>query len=255
MSIDACARMVERGDADRFMSAMTAPRALRPRLMVLYAFNLEIARASWLTDEAMIAEMRLQFWRDTLDAIVTGGTSRAHDVALPLAELASEAALDFEALRAMIDARAHDIARAPFGDAVALDHYLAATGGNLMWATAQALGAKPGDEAAIRGCGAASGLAALLQAIPGLKARGWQPLSSTSPDAIAALAETGLARLSAGRQIARGPWGAALRSGWMSAAILKAARRDPSAIAAGRLQFSEFRRRGSLLYKTLVNRW
>ncbi len=46
MSIDACAALVEKGDPERFLPAMTAPVELRGRLMVLYAFNLEVARAA-----------------------------------------------------------------------------------------------------------------------------------------------------------------------------------------------------------------
>ena len=57
MSIDACAEMVRAGDPDRYLSAMTAPVASRARLLVLYAFNLEVARAPWVTKEEMIAEM------------------------------------------------------------------------------------------------------------------------------------------------------------------------------------------------------
>jgi len=45
MSFDACAALVAKGDPDRFLSAMTAPVALRGRLLTLYAFNLEVARA------------------------------------------------------------------------------------------------------------------------------------------------------------------------------------------------------------------
>ncbi|NOX39165.1 MAG: squalene/phytoene synthase family protein, partial [Alphaproteobacteria bacterium] len=72
MSVDACAALVQRGDPDRFMSAMTAPPHLRGRLMVLYAFNLEIARAAWVTSEPMIAEMRLQWWLDMVTEIREG---------------------------------------------------------------------------------------------------------------------------------------------------------------------------------------
>lgn len=66
MSIAACAALVARGDPDRFAAIMAAPPAARARLFPLYAFNLEVARAPWVTKEPMIAEMRLQWWRDVL---------------------------------------------------------------------------------------------------------------------------------------------------------------------------------------------
>jgi hypothetical protein len=66
MTLDACAALVERGDPDRFAAAMAAPPAARAKLFPLYAFNLEVARAPWVSKEAMIAEMRLQWWRDVV---------------------------------------------------------------------------------------------------------------------------------------------------------------------------------------------
>ena len=72
MTLAACAEMVRRGDPDRFLSAMTAPPDARAKLFPLYAFNLEVARAPWVTQEPMIAEMRLQFWRDALEEIAEG---------------------------------------------------------------------------------------------------------------------------------------------------------------------------------------
>ena len=55
MSLDACADLVNRGDPDRFRSAMLAPMPIRGDLLALYAFNLEVARAPWVTNEPMIA--------------------------------------------------------------------------------------------------------------------------------------------------------------------------------------------------------
>ena len=74
MTTDACAALVERGDPDRFAAVMAAPVAARTRLWPLYAFNLEVARAPWVTKEPMIAEMRLQWWRD----VVAEPAPRAH---------------------------------------------------------------------------------------------------------------------------------------------------------------------------------
>ncbi|MCB1311397.1 MAG: squalene/phytoene synthase family protein, partial [Sedimentitalea sp.] len=64
--LDACAGLVQRGDLERFMATMAAPVAARRVLFPLYAFNLEVARAPWVTQEPVIAEMRLQWWRDAL---------------------------------------------------------------------------------------------------------------------------------------------------------------------------------------------
>ena len=73
----ACAAIVERGDPLRFRTAMLAPVAQRGALFALYAFNVEVSRAPWVTKEALIAEMRLQWWRD----VVAEPSPRAHEVA------------------------------------------------------------------------------------------------------------------------------------------------------------------------------
>ena len=62
---------------------------LRFKLWPIYAFNLEIARAPWVSTQPLIAEMRLQWWRDIVEQAVQGQT-RAHEVAGPLATLIRE---------------------------------------------------------------------------------------------------------------------------------------------------------------------
>src|SRR6056297_4029883 len=112
--LTACARIVERGDPDRFASAMAAPVAAREALFPLYAFNIEVSRATWVTAEPMIAGMRLQWWADALEEIAVGGTIRRHEVVTPLARVldAEGAAL----LIGLVEARRRDTERAPFGD-------------------------------------------------------------------------------------------------------------------------------------------
>lgn len=78
-----CAGIVERGDPDRFRAAMAAPPKARAVLFPLYAFNVEVSRAPWASQEPMIAEMRLQWWRDALDEIATGKPARRHEVVTP----------------------------------------------------------------------------------------------------------------------------------------------------------------------------
>ncbi|MEM7645152.1 MAG: squalene/phytoene synthase family protein, partial [Pseudomonadota bacterium] len=91
MSVDAdiaaCADLVQRGDPARFRAVMAAPLGLRRMLFPLYAFNIEVARAPWVTQEPMIAEMRLQWWRDALEEIGAGGAVRRHEVVTPLAQI------------------------------------------------------------------------------------------------------------------------------------------------------------------------
>jgi len=132
-----CAALVERGDPVRFRAAMAAPVAARAVLFPLYAFNLEVARAPWVTAEPMIARMRLQWWRDALEEIAAGGVIRRHEVVTPLA-LAIRAE-DVPVLLRLIDARDRDVEGEAFVDAAALWSYLEATAGGLIEVAARRL--------------------------------------------------------------------------------------------------------------------
>ncbi len=252
----ACAALVERGDPDRFAALMAAPVAARGPLSVLYAFNLEVARAPWVTAEPMIAEMRLQWWRDVVDDAAQGVT-RGHEVAGPLAELIRATNLPVDVLDALIAARRWDAYRDAFADQAALDHYLEDTGAGLMWATARALGAPDTAEPVARGIGWATALAGYLRAVPELEARGRIPLVDGRADAVAELARRGLARLDHARQgRAAVPPAArpALLAGWATRGLLGQVVADPAIVAEGRMGLSEFARRWGLLRAAITGR-
>ncbi len=240
MSFAACAGIVERGDPERFLATMAAPVAARRVLFPLYAFNVEVARAPWVTKEPMIAEMRLQWWRDALEEIASGGPVRRHEVTTPLAEV-----LDAEGARALdrlVAARRWDVYTDAFEDAAHFADYLEATSGVLMWQAARALGADDALKRSVSSFGAASGLARYLRAIPELEARGRKPMVDGRPDAVAALAKAALGQ-------ADRPDGAkaATLEGWLAAPVLAQAARDPGRVAAGTLGLSGFRSKLRLL--------
>lgn len=229
----ACARITEKGDPDRFSALMAAPPAARAQLFPLYAFNVEVARAPWVTEEAMIAEMRLQWWRDALGEIAAGGLVRRHEVVTPLAlGLTPRIA---EMLDASVAARRWDIYRDTFEDAAHFEAYLDQTAGHLMWASVAILGS--GDEAEVRRLAFAQGLAGFLRAVPELEARGRVPLVDGREEAVRLLARRGLDALNAFRRakVDRAAW-PALMPAFAARPVLSLAARDPRAVAQGRLQ-------------------
>ncbi len=252
------AEIVRAGDPDRHAASLAAPEGARAKLWPLYAFNLEIARAPYVTQEPLIAQMRLQFWADVLDDIDTGAPARAHEVAAPLSALWRAEGLPVALGQAMIAARHWDIARDPFADDAALVAHLDATAGNLMWLAARVLGARDDAEPVVRDMAFASGLANWLAAVPALQAAGRVPLVDDSDAAIRALAQQGLARLTRARtQRGRVPKPAtpAVLTGWQAGAVLRNAGRNPALVRAGGLHRSEFVRRGGLLLRALSGRW
>ncbi len=257
MSIDACAALVQRGDPDRFAAVMAATIPQRARLFPIYAWNLEVARAPWVTKEHLIAEMRLQWWRDVVENAASGA-ARAHEVAGPLHVVIKECGLPVDVMDRLIAARRTDIDTAPFADLAAFDAYIEATGAGLMWLAGCALGAPASAEPALRDYGWAMGLANYLRAVPDLKARGREPLVDGSPQGITRLAEAGRARLRRARSLRHTICGAArpaLLAGWQSTVLLAQAATDPDAVIKGRLGLSEFSRRGRLLWQVTTGRW
>ncbi len=255
-AIQACADLVQRGDPDRFRATMMAPVAAREILFPLYAFNLEVARAAWVTSEPMIAEMRLQFWRDVIEDAGKGKAPRAHEVAAPFAALIQSKSLPVDALDASVAARRWDIYNDPFEDEAAFEAYLNDTGATLIWACALALGAGSQHEPAIRAFGRASALAALFLAVPELTSRSRIPLVDGRPDNVRALAQSGLNGIKLAQK-AKLPkqLNPALWAGWRAKALLTRAVQNPYHVNEGTLPESGFSRDFGLFQRVWLNRF
>ncbi|QFT80585.1 Squalene/phytoene synthase [Roseovarius sp. THAF27] len=250
--IMACAGLVHRGDPERFAATMAAPVPAREKLFPLYAFNVEVSRAPWVTQESMIAEMRLQWWRDVLEEIRTGAEVRRHEVATPLARVLDT---DMAArLDALVEARRWDIYRDPFEDMSAFRGHLTNTSGLLLLAAARTLGDAP--EEPILKAGYAQGVANWLRAVPELERQGRIPLVEGTHAAIRALADDALTDLAEARRTRPAPEvRPAMLALWQTDAILKKARRDPAAVSENRLTLPPFRSRLGLMHRALTGRW
>jgi phytoene synthase len=253
MSIDACAGIVLRGDPDRYAAVMAMPVPLRAGLFVLFAFNLEVARAPWASKEALICEMRLQWWRD----IVAEPTPRAHEVAAPLHALIKQHNLPLDVIDRLIAARSWDIYTDPFDDAAAFDKYLDDTMGGLLWLCALVGGAAPQAERHVRQFAWGVGLASYLGATAQLEASGKRPLIDGRPDAVRDLARRGLQSLSQSRKHRAeiGAAGLVLLVGWQATGLLQQVASNPMVVKQDQMQLSEFRKRGGLAWAALTGRW
>ena len=252
--LTACAGLVERGDPMRFRAVMAAPVEARRVLFPLYAFNVEVSRAPWLTQEAMIAEMRLQWWRDVCEEIAEGRPVRRHEVSTPLATIINTR--DAQLMDELVAARRWDIYRDAFEDAAHFERYLDQTSGHLTWVAARLLG--PADEVTVRHAAYAAGVATWLSAIPQLEANGRVPLLDGTAQGVRDLAQGALDRLRLARQ-GRGkvskPARAALLHVGQADVVLHAVLRDPSAVAEGRLPDVMESDRRWLAWRALSGRW
>ena len=250
MSLQACADIVRKGDPDRFLAAMAAPVSARRILFPLYAFNVEVARAPWVTQEPMIAEMRLQWWRDVLEEIGEGRDVRKHEVSTELvAVLTPEAATMLDGL---VNARRWDIYSDAFEDQNHLDEYLASTGGRLMSVAAQLVAPNLSSEQlqVVSILGASTALARFLQAVPNLESKGRIPLVDGRPEAIMTLTQNALVDLPSFRDFPREAR-PALLEGWQTRQLLVQITKNPKRVAEGSIGLSEFSKRMRLFFAAL----
>lgn len=249
MSVLDCANLVKEGDEDRFLSVMASAPEMRAVLFPLYAFNVEVSKAAWASQEPLLCQMRLQYLHDLVEKIFAGGALPNMPLAEPLAQVVRQGDLPKQLLLELVSARDWDIGRDGFENAAHFNRYLDHTAGNLMVMAARATGITDRYEAAARAHGFGMGLASFLIAAPDLKAHGRTPLIDETPTALVGLAQQALQAIDAAENVPNGQ--AALRAGWDTRRVLKMVTRQPERVLEGRLQVSPFRRKSSLLWRSL----
>ena len=242
------AELVRKSDPDRFSAAMAGSELARRVLFPVYAFNIEVARAPWMSKEPLIAEMRLTWWRDALEEIQQGQPVRRHEVATPLAEVinAEGAAI----LSDLVDARRWDIGTEPHVTVKMLIEYLDRTAGNLMWAGARMLGADADAEDDVRDLARGIGLVRYLAAVPTLEARGKRPLPLGTN--VANLAEAVLDDMPEMpiKDILPRPARAALYEATGAKQALAEVVRSPKKVERGQVALPTLRRRAGLIKRS-----
>lgn len=154
---------IRKSDEDRYYAALFAPADARAHLFTLYQLNHELARVAETVREPMMGAIRLQWWRETIEA-AREGKPRDHDLARALAQMFAVHDLPFDLFDEMIEAREMDAAEVTFADLKALEDYADQTSGNLMRLASRVLGEAHDDLA--REAGVAHALTGLLRAIP-----------------------------------------------------------------------------------------
>ena len=252
--LDACADLVKRGDHARFMAVMAAPLSARPVLFAFFAFNVEVARAPWMTQQPMIAEMRLQWWCDALDEIIEQKPVRQHQVMTPLAALlgSTSAAL----LRDFVTARRWDIYHDPFEDVSDFERYIDQTSGHLLVAATSVLGLA--DPEVVRDFGFALGLSGWFRAVPALRAQNRHPLFDSDPASVRDTAQRGLARLARAhkhRASVSKDAAAALLYGGAAKHYLTQAVAHPNRVLTGLSDPSPISIKAGLIMRSALGRW
>lgn len=167
-----CGQEVRRHDNDRFLTSLFAPADRREALFALSAFNLEIAKTREVVSEPMLGQMRLQWWRDGIEAACTGGPVPVHAVVQPVAAAIAAHGLTRAHFDRLIDAREADLDDEPPASLECLVNYAEVTSAPLVLLGLEALGVRDAVAAeAGRHAAIAYALAGLLRAVPHLARR------------------------------------------------------------------------------------
>jgi phytoene synthase len=168
---------VQRADPDRFFCSLFAPAPRREFLMLLYAFNHELARAREVASEPTLALIRLTWWREVVE-----GAARKHEVATPLAAALADGIFSRTDLAALIDAREAE-AEPEIPDFDSFMNYARGTAGRLARIAGKVLGE---DSGGIEDLGTAYGISGILRAAPFLARQGRSllPADGTAPETI-----------------------------------------------------------------------
>jgi phytoene synthase len=266
------ATLVRQLDPDLFHAALFAPESARERLMVLYACDIEFSKAAARASEPLIAQMRLQWWRDLVAGIRAGEPARQHEVAGPLHGLLCDHPLPAADLALLIDAREIEL-QGPM-DADRFGAWVDGRFGALTRLAVHLLaGENPAARQAATAVGHAMGVAftlrravplaaeANLYLLPGLAPSGRAELarggtSAQARDIANRLAEQALARLAEARA-RRGnvPKAAvpALLPVWRAERVLKQALRPGFSLQDN--QAGQGGRALALAWRALLGRW
>lgn len=130
---------------DRYLSALLAPRDVQQDLVTLSAFVGEIARIPRTVTEPHLAEIRLQWWRDALDACQRGERT-GNPVADNVGTLISRRGLPPVLFQAIIEGRSRELYRDGIATDAQLTSYCEETEGAPFRLAALLLGAEPQEE-------------------------------------------------------------------------------------------------------------
>jgi len=160
------ATLVRSLDRDRFQTALFAPAAHREALFALYAFNYEIARVRESVREGMLGQIRLQWWREAIDAAYGGGPVRQHEIVEAITAAIRERSLSRAHFDRLIDTRERDLDDEPLPDMAALEDYAEGSSAALIYLALEVLGtATPAALEAAGHVGIAYALSGLVRAM------------------------------------------------------------------------------------------
>ncbi|KAB0681974.1 squalene/phytoene synthase family protein [Aureimonas leprariae] len=149
-----CEALVRRDDPDRAVAVAFAARDRWPYLNALYAFDIETARIRQIVSQPLPGEIRLQWWRDRIEAHAADpleASGQGSPVAAALLETIATCDLPASAFETLLDARIFDLYDDPMPGRAELEAYAGETASAVLMLAAMVLdreGASAASEAA-----------------------------------------------------------------------------------------------------------
>jgi len=142
---DYCLAQVRQGDRDRYLALLFSSARERSGLAAVAAFNLELARAASEINELMLGLVRLQWWREAVEEIGAGGTTRRHPVVDALADATRTHGLSIERMQAMIAGKEEELESDGAPTQATFESRAEATAVNLIRLSLQVAGRDPAE--------------------------------------------------------------------------------------------------------------
>ncbi|WP_374939322.1 phytoene/squalene synthase family protein [Mesorhizobium sp. NBSH29] len=158
-------------DPDRYLSTLYAPPEKREALAVLYTFNAEIAAVRDRVREPLPGEIRLQWWRDIVEAQTPAS---GHPLAEALLAVIAQEQLPPNAFSNMLEARIFDLYNDPMPSRNDLEGYCGETASAVIQLAAQILDrqAAPAFAETAGHAGCAQAIVGLIRLLPMHRSRG-----------------------------------------------------------------------------------
>ena len=249
LKISECAEILKLSDPEKYTAALLAPKCRREKLFALYYCSNQIANAAWASQEPLICQIRLEWWREQL-------TSNDRLKALEdtfyysLYYFCENDSTSLTLLNQMVDRRAWDISCEPFPSQQTQDTYIDETEGNLMWLACSVLGAPSDLEKDVRDFAYGVGIAKFLKASSRLKELNRQPLIDPSPLGLTRLATNAKIRYIRAKKSLK-PYKElypVLLAGCQTSSILNEVIKWPNRVLLGGLAKSDFKARLNFLF-------
>jgi len=162
-----CRNLVRAEDRERYLTALFAPRAYQRSIWAVLAFNQEVAKIRENVSEDALGEIRIQWWYEALEDILSGNV-RHQPVVAELGYLNDKESL-WGLLNETLKARQLEMFSGGAADMAALENYAVGLGGGVHELILRICSPKQTSEEAVsaaRASGAAWTMLGLLRAIP-----------------------------------------------------------------------------------------